>query len=420
MEEQITKAIADLKNEVLAKVNEKADNLSEAQNEAIKALFDKQLNEKKAAGEITDADSIEALKDSMQSQFDELAMNMQEQASKGKSFAEQVQEQLEANLETLKSLKGDKSKEIKLQIKAPATQTTGNVTLPSATPAAYTYQGINAVIPQPELIPFVQNFTDNAPTEMVALPWVDEISSEGDADFIAEGVVKPLMDIDYEIRYSEAKKVAGKIKVSEESLTDIPFMANEINRKLRQRHDLAKQDGILNGDGTGANLLGITEYAAGFAAGSLANTVADASNYDVIAAAYNQIITVSDGNYIPGAVFVNPTDATAMRLTKDVDGQYVMPPFSAANGELVYGVRVVQNNKIPLGYFLMGDFSKSHVRDYVDFSIRIGYTGDDFEKNLVTMIGESRVHHYISENEKVAFVYDQFSVAKTALDPDLT
>lgn len=332
-----------------------------------------------------------------------------------KSFEQQIAEQLEANKDALKALKGNaNAKDVVLKVVG--TQTTGNITLPSATPTSYTYQFDNPLIIAPDLIPFVQNWTDNGTTDRVSLAYVDEVGQEGDAAFIGEGVVKPLIDIDYEIRYSQAKKVAGKIKVSEEALDDIPFMQAEINRKLRQRHDLALQDGILNGDGTGANLTGITDFAASFAAGGLATSVDEAQNYDVIVATYNQILVTSDSNYIPNAVFVHPTDATLMKLTKDADGNYVMPPFATESGDIVNGVRVVQNTKIPVGYFLMGDFSKAHVRTYKDYSVRVGYTGDDFEKNLVTILGESRVHLWVSENEKIAFVYDQFSVAKTALE----
>tara|TARA_R110000782_G_scaffold72273_3_gene144785 strand:- start:1361 stop:2593 length:1233 start_codon:yes stop_codon:yes gene_type:complete len=332
-----------------------------------------------------------------------------------KSFEQQVAEQLESNRDALKALKGNANAS-DVVIKVAGTQTTGNITLPVATPASYSYQNDLALIAATDLIPFVQNWTDNGTTDRVSLAYVDEVSQEGDAAFIGEGVVKPLIDIDYEIRYSNAKKVAGKIKVSEEALDDIPFMQAEINRKLRQRHDLALQQGILNGDGTGANLTGITTVAAAFAAGGLAVSVDDAQNYDVIVATYNQILVTSDSNYIPNAVFVHPTDATLMKLTKDVDGNYIMPPFATDSGDVVNNVRVVQNTKIPVGFFLMGDFTKAHVRTYKDYTVRVGYTGDDFEKNLVTILGESRCHLWISENEKIAFVYDQFSVAKTALE----
>lgn len=408
--EDVTKMASD--------INEKIDALKTELSDAVKKSDFETLENK--LNEFSDKDLTETNKsaiEDLQEQINVLKDNNETRKEVFKSFEQQVAEQLKANADKLKALKGNANAgDVVMTVKAPATETTGNVTLPSATPSAYTYQMDNALIPAPDLIPFVQNWTDNGNTDRVSLAYVDEVGQEGDAAFIGEGIVKPLFDVDYEIRYSQAKKVAGKVKVSEEALADIPFMQAEINRKLRQRHDLALQDGILNGDGLGANLTGITEVAAAFAAGGLAAAIDNAQNYDVIVAAYNQILVASDSNYIPNAIFVHPTDATLMKLTKDADNNYILPPFTDASGEVVNGVRVVQNTKIPVGRFLIGDFSKAHVRTYQDFSIRVGYTGDDFEKNLVTLLGESRQHLWISENEKIAFVYDQFSVAKTALE----
>lgn len=408
--EDVTKMANEINNKIDALKQELSDAVTKEQfstlENKIEELSNNDLNE-----------ANKAAIDELQEAVNVLKENNSNRQEVFKSFEQQVAEQLEANKDALKAMKGNaNAKDVVLTLKVVGTQTTGNITLPSATPTAYTYQMDNPLIVAPDLIPFVQNFTDNGSTDRVSLAYVDEVGQEGDAAFIGEGVVKPLIDIDYQIRYSAAKKVAGKIKVSEEALDDIPFMQAEINRKLRQRHDLALQDGILNGDGTGANLTGITDVAAAFAAGGLATSIDNAQNYDVIVATYNQILVASDSNYIPNAVFVHPTDATLMKLTKDADNNYLLPPFATESGDIVNGVRVVQNTKIPVGYFLMGDFSKAHVRTYKDYSVRVGYTGDDFEKNLVTILGESRVHLWISENEKIAFVYDQFSVAKTALE----
>jgi HK97 family phage major capsid protein len=403
MAQEINNKIEAIKVEVSNAVTKEQLTNLETKIEALKVNEVSETN-KTAIEELQEA--VNVLKD-----------NSASRANVFKSFEQQVAEQLEAKKDSLKSLKGNANAgDVVLTIKAAGTQTTGNITLPIATPASYSYQNDLALIPSPDFIPFVQNWTDNGTTDRVSLAYVDEITQEGDAAFIGEGVVKPLIDIDYEIRYSQAKKVAGKIKVSEEALDDIPFMQAEINRKLRQRHDLALQDGILNGDGTGANLTGITEVASVFVAGGLAASVDNAQNYDVIVAAYNQILVTSDSNYIPNAVFVHPTDATLMKLTKDTDGNYILPPFTSESGDVINNVRVVQNTKIPVGFFLMGDFTKAHVRTYKDYTVRVGYTGDDFEKNLVTILGESRVHLWISENEEIAFVYDEFSVAKTALE----
>jgi hypothetical protein len=45
----------------------------------------------------------------------------------------------------------------------------------------------------------------------------------------------------------------------------------------------------------------------------------------------------------------------------------------------------------------------------------MGWTGDDFEKNLVTIIGETRIHFYIEDAYTTALVYDQLADIKTAI-----
>jgi hypothetical protein len=46
----------------------------------------------------------------------------------------------------------------------------------------------------------------------------------------------------------------------------------------------------------------------------------------------------------------------------------------------------------------------------------MGWVNDDFQKNLITFIGESRLHSYVPVNELPAFLYDQFSVIKSAIE----
>ena len=47
--------------------------------------------------------------------------------------------------------------------------------------------------------------------------------------------------------------------------------------------------------------------------------------------------------------------------------------------------------------------------------IRFGYENDDFSKNLITMIGESRYHLYITDNEKRAIISGTFDDVIAAL-----
>ncbi len=267
----------------------------------------------------------------------------------------------------------------------------------------------------PERNPFITEFLDVAGTSSATIIYTEEKNPDGDFAMTAEGTLKPLIDFDVEPATSTAKKNAGRIKVSDEMLEDIDFMAAEINRRLRKKHDLSLEDNILNGDGTGENFLGITTQAPAFNAGGLAAQVPTPVNADVIRAAINQIVVSSDSAYYPSAVFVHPDDAALMDLEKDAEGQYILPPFTSVDNTVIKGVRIYEKTKIPTGFFLVGDFMEANHRAYKPYSARVGWENDDFTKNLVTIIGESRTHFYIPSNCLTAFVYDQFSVAKAAL-----
>ena len=335
-----------------------------------------------------------------------------------KSFISQVEEALSApeNVLKLKALKSGEKVEFEFEVKAAGTITGSNIIGADSNllPAPAQFGLVNIA----KKVPFITEIVDNASTDSASITWTDEVNADGDAAFTAEGTLKPLIDMDFEPKLSAAKKIAGVIKVSEEMLEDIPFMAAEINSKLRTRHDIVKEEGILFGDNSlnSAQFDGIAKDAAAFIAGSLAGTVDEANNYDAIRAAITQITVAGNGEFFPDYVLVNPEDAASMDLTKTVEGLYVLPTFVTEGGAVIKGVRVLEKVQIPAGEFLVGDFKKSHVREYVPFRIKIGYENDDFRKNLRTIIGESRCHHFISSNEYNAFVYDTFANAKSALE----
>jgi len=348
------------------------------------------------------------------------ALANQQSVSTGavKSFAAQVKENLSKpeNLAVLKALKSGEKVELVFDVKAAGSIVGGNIIGSNANlvpePEA---QG---VINTPQVTPFITDIVDMSNTSSAAITWVDEKNLDGDAAFTLEGALKPLIDMDFEPQLSAAKKVAGRIKVSDEMLDDVDWMTAEINKKLRRRHDIALETGILFGDnGTNPEEFdGITENAAAFVGESLAGTVDEANNFDVIRAAIRQIVNAGSGEFISDYVLINPDDGAAMDMTKGTDGHYVLPTFVTDGGKTVSGVRIIEKPQIPTGSFLVGDFQKSHVRNYKSFSIKVGYDGNDFSENMRTIIGESRSHHYISTVEYTAFVYDTFANGKASLE----
>lgn len=225
---------------------------------------------------------------------------------------------------------------------------------------------------------------------------------EGDAEWVAEGGLKPILKGEV----NEVNIVAGKValgaKLTEETLSDFPQLVAEIRAEIISRIGLAEEEGILNGTGTGGQVQGVAKTMPGFSLSSL--EVEKPNIYDAIVAGYTQIISVSNMSYRPNLVLVNPLDYAQMQLAKDVNGQYLRP-FKAGD-ELIKGLEVVTTTAVAQGEVVMGDFNYLNIRDVWALTITFGWENDDFTKNLVTMIGEKRLVPYIKSQYKTAFLKD--------------
>jgi HK97 family phage major capsid protein len=175
---------------------------------------------------------------------------------------------------------------------------------------------------------------------------------------------------------------------------------------------LKVDDQVLTGAGTGTNLTGIMTNATAFAAGAFALNVVLPNNGDVLRVAINQVmINLFDPNYI----VLNPSDAAQMDLDKTTSGVYVLRPFTNVDGTVISGIPVITNTGVTAGSFLVGDFTKSGVRFKEGLTINVGYENDDFTKNFVTILAETRLVHRVKSNHYGAFVKGVFSTAITAI-----
>lgn len=258
---------------------------------------------------------------------------------------------------------------------------------------------------QPSLLPYM-NYSGTSSRMIV---WVEKINPDGNAGWIAEGVIKPLIDFEFKTVTSTAKKVADKIKVSTEMLDDVDFIAGEIANELRYKVDMAVDTAILSGAG-GDSIYGITHWAGAYATTTIKTTTPN--NHDAILAAKTQIENLF---YRPTYAFINPIDSANMELIKTTEGTYILPPFSTSTGKVISGIPVIITPAIPVGYFLIGDTTRVKVRELKSFAVTVGWVSDDFELNLVTMIGERRLHLFIADNDSAAFIYDTFDAVKSAI-----
>ena len=237
------------------------------------------------------------------------------------------------------------------------------------------------------------------------LVYAEYVSGEGDAAWVVEGAVKPLMDAELTEKTATAAKVAVSAKFTEETLSDLPAFVNEVQTEMIYKLGMKEEDGILNGTGASGQIKGVAADMPAFSLESF--TVTNANIFDAIVAAYSQIVSTSGMAYRPNLILMNPLDYAQMQLSKDLNGQYLRP-FRYGD-ELIQGMRVETTTTLTQGNFIMGDFNYLNIRDVWGLTVTVGWENDDFTKNLVTVIAEKRLMCYIKSQYKTAFLKDSFA-----------
>lgn len=412
---------------LVAKVEEATgEKITEEVKNQMKDLDVAKVNEllKKDVATTEDVQALKSLVDSANETIAQLKEDSTTGSERNASFRDQLEKALKEAMPTLKDWKQkseDSKKELIMTIKAPVDMTTGAIDNASGvdTPVNYVYQNVVGYANDVRPDAYIINFIDNGTTDRATIPYMDKLPNEGTMEVTAEGALKPLISFSFELNYSQADKIAGRIKVSEEALDDINGLMTMIQNELKYEHDIAEQNYIFTE---------INSIAPAFVAGDLAASTDEPSNYDAIRAAIYSVKIASNGKYMPNLALVPSSDVYNMGATKDANNNYVLPPFVLPDGTRVSGVRILEVNDstVAAGSFIVGDFRRLKRRVYKSFTIRMGQgivgsataadIASDFEKNMYTVIGESRQHLYIYENEKVAFVKATFAAVKTAIE----
>jgi hypothetical protein len=245
-------------------------------------------------------------------------------------------------------------------------------------------------------------------TNLVSYPWVNYKvpADSGAANFIGPGVAKPNVSFTLEVEQSAPKKVAVSLKTSTELLQDVEGMTSFIQGELAYQHDKKCNTTMMTGVLSSTSPAGVQTFSVGYTLSGI--EVFNPNYQDCIRAVVAQLRT----NFIdsPITVFINPVDAANMEMQKTlVEGQYLLAPFASADGRNIAGAVIVEDNNITAGYFQAIAMDALKVLMYKDFTISFGWENDDFTKNLVTVVGESRFHTFHSDNDAQAFVYDDFA-----------
>ena len=200
-------------------------------------------------------------------------------------------------------------------------------------------------------------------------------------------------------------------------LADEPQLRSIIDNELMYGLRLLEDNQILNGNGTGENLLGIM------------NTP-NIQNYSWSSGAYSATPGLSDSKadalrraatlsflayYEPSGIVMHPNDWEDIELTKDGNGQYLVAVSIAMGGEpRVWRMPIVDTPAMTEGLALVGAFGTgAQLYDREEASIRISEQHSDFfVRNAIVVLAEQRLALAVKRPE--AFVKVTFNNAPTS------
>jgi len=326
-----------------------------------------------------------------------------------------VEKALAEYAEDFKSSKeGKHAFKFDLNLKAAGDMTlSGNVS-GGTMPQAQRLEGVNDIA---ERTVVTYGLIPKLNTDRNTIEWVYESGQDGTIDGTAEGAAKDQIDNDFVVTSVALVKRAAYFKVSTEMLDDVSFMAGWLRNKLIVRLFLDIDNQCLNGNNAAPNLNGVINQATAFAAGTFANTVDNANDVDSLVVGVNQIKIANQGvNNL--TIQMHPSDITALKLEKlsTTDKRYVERLMMVAGSLSLDGVPIVENVNITAGDFLIADFSKATIVQKSSISVEVGLDGNDFTKNMRTILAEWRGQCFIQNNDTTAFVTGTFATTNAALE----
>jgi len=291
---------------------------------------------------------------------------------------------------------------------SPMTPSTVNNNTITINPASAIRQGAQ-VIDIRRAAPTFWDYLTKGSTNLETYPWVNKKvpAESGAAAFIGPGVAKPGVSFKFEVEKSNAKKIAVSMKLATELLDDIDGMTSYVQNELEYQLNIELNSKLMTGTLSSTVPAGIQTFSLGFSTSGL--NVVNPNNWDCARAVVAQMRAAHIKGQI--VIFMNSIDMANMDMDKAIsNGNY-----TSLSSRPITGATIVEDDNIPVGYLqaFAPDALKTLI--YKAFVMKFGWEDDDFTKNLVTVVAETRLHSFHSDNDAAAFVYDDLADIKSQI-----
>ncbi|RVE83360.1 phage major capsid protein [Sinorhizobium meliloti] len=257
------------------------------------------------------------------------------------------------------------------------------------------------IMPLPQRRLTVRDLLSQGRMDGSTLEYVKETGFNNNAAPVAEAAAKPESDLKFDLVTTSAKVIAHWMKASRQILSDVSQLRSTIDQRLLYGLAYKEEGQLLNGDGTGQNLLGIIPQATAYAAPI---TLTDPTSIDMIRL---MMLQSALAEYPATGIVMHPSDWAWAETLKDTTGRYIIGNPQGSISPTLWGLPVVTTQSMTVDKVLVGAFKLgAQVFDRWDARVEAGYVNDDFTKNLVTILAEERLALAVYRPE--AFIYGDF------------
>ncbi|MCL1933058.1 MAG: phage major capsid protein [Candidatus Azobacteroides sp.] len=235
-----------------------------------------------------------------------------------------------------------------------------------------------------------------------AISFDEEGDENGYIAIVDENGLKPQVQLKLIRNKTDAKKAAGFIVVTEETMKWRTRVWAWIQRLFRDKvyRDYENQltDDLLTNT---AQYIGTP----------LDGTITAPNDFDAIIAVICQLEQL---NFEPDTLVMNPSDKWKTAMTTTTTGAYILPYLTQGGQFKLLSLNVITTNKVTSGEFIVGESGIWKIEEEMP-RLRTALVNDDALHNRMTIIGEIFFLSYVPSNNAGGFVRAKFSDVKEAL-----
>jgi HK97 family phage major capsid protein len=346
--------------------------------------------------------------DSLKSELSTLKDNLQETALRLKGMTERgnlkdtkvtIKEEIETNKDVLKAIATSKNGNKSTVLKA-LTNRVAVVDNEHALDLPDIGQLATRKLSMYDIFPKITISDSNTNGVVRYYDW-DEATIARAAAMVAEGGTFPESTAKFKKYSIDVKKIGDSLPVTEEFFEDASMFASELQMFLMTNMKLVEDNQICNGDGTGNNLTGL--YTSIDAYTPVASGITDASIYDLAVKVIEDITLDGGSKYTPDVLIARSAVINQMKLKKDANNNYVMPPFVSRDGQVVDGLLVIESNIAPANTLVVGDRRYGRIYERTGFEVSEDTVNEQFLEDAMTMKVRKRMLFLIRNADKGAF-----------------